>query len=156
ITAINDGAIAKPATNRARPITGIDPTKVIGTMTSAMAVAATCTRKAGGRRQATAPVARPAIMLPSDQHASSTPANGLACCSAEKATVLTSAAANMEPRAHDTAPSTTTGGQGIGGRGADVAVTGWGTGWLERCAASTRIPGTPVTRASPSPAHGCH
>src|SRR5205814_3766711 len=141
IRAIRVGAIAKPATKSTMPMASIEPTNDIGTITTASIVVPTRTREVEERRHLRVPVIRPATMLPADQHASRTPAYDFACCEAENATVLTSTAANIEPSANETAASTTTGGQGISGRGPDEWRTRCGTGWLPRWAASASVPG---------------
>ncbi len=74
-------------------------------------------------------------MLPRAQQASSTPAYALAPCSPEKATVATSAAANIEPRAQQTTARGTTHRHGIGGRAAVSWSRGCGSGWVSRWAA---------------------
>ena len=71
-------------------------------------------------------------MLPSAQHASSTPAKDLAPCSPENATVATSAAANIEPRAKQTTARGTTHRHGIGGRAPVSWSRGCGSGWVSR------------------------
>jgi hypothetical protein len=154
--AIRVGAIAKPARNRVTAMATIEPTNGIGTMTTARRRLPTRTREIEELRHRNVPVIRPASMLPADQQASRTPAYGFACCSDENATVLTSAAANIDPRANETAARTMTGAHGMSGRGPEACRARCGTGWVLRCAASRRVPGTPVTRASPSPAQGCH
>jgi hypothetical protein len=72
--AMRVGAIAKPATNRATPIAGIDPTNVIGSITTARHTVPTRSRNDGVRRHRKVPVTSPAIRLPSAHSASRTPA----------------------------------------------------------------------------------
>ena len=70
--------------------------------------------------------------------------------------MLTSAAANIDPRANETAASATTGTQGIGGRGPESGWERCGTGSVLRCIASAKEPSRPATRPSPSADQGCH
>ena len=156
IVAISVGAIAKPATKSAIPMPTIDPMKDIGTITRASTTAPIRTRSADDRVHRNVPVIRPASTLPSAHAASSTPAYGLAPCSAEKATVLTSAAANIDPSAKETVARATTGTQGIGGRGPESGAERCGVGSVLRCIARASEPNRPVTRPSPSADQGCH